>query len=67
MPADIAADIETLEDRINAEMTVRKAGKSYQKIADTLNAEGIPAKLGGAWASPQVSSAAKFKAEAITA
>lgn len=38
---------------------LRKGGASYQKVADTLNAEGISAKRGGAWTAIQVSRASK--------
>ena len=38
---------------------LRKSGLSFQKVADALNADGIPAKRGGAWTPMQVSRAAK--------
>jgi hypothetical protein len=38
---------------------LRKSGLSFQKVAGALNADGIPAKQGGAWTPMQVSRAAK--------
>ena len=37
---------------------LRKSGLSFQKVADALNADGIPAKRGGLWTSMQVNRAA---------
>ena len=48
------------EQKVKARIArLRNAGKSYEKIAATLNADGIKAKMGGAWTSPQVHRAAK--------
>jgi DNA invertase Pin-like site-specific DNA recombinase len=38
---------------------LRKSGLSFQKVANVLNADGIPTKRGGMWTSMQVSRAAK--------
>ena len=38
---------------------LRKSGLSFQKVADALNADGIPAKRGGVWTPMQVSRAEK--------
>lgn len=50
----------TQEQKTKARIArLRKGGASYQKVADTLNADGIPAKRGGMWTAIQVSRASK--------
>jgi DNA invertase Pin-like site-specific DNA recombinase len=47
------------EQQVKARISrLRNAGMSFQKVAGALNADGIPAKRGGAWTSIQVSRAA---------
>ena len=56
------------EQKIKARIArLRKAGKSLQKVADALNADGITAKEGGAWTSIQVSRATTPNCESAVA
>ena len=40
-------------------MNLRDRGLSYQKVADTINADGVPTKKGCAWTAMQISRVAK--------